>query len=110
MARLPKPGTAGRGSSTGRHIMALLDLLGRRWTLRIVWELRQGRHSFRHLQTACDVVSPTVLNQRLKELREARLVDLSEEEGYGLTALGRELMDRFAPLAAWAERWGRATR
>ena len=29
-----------RGSRTGRPIMALLDLLGRRWTLRILWELR----------------------------------------------------------------------
>ena len=28
-----------RGSRTGRRIMALLDLLGRRWTLRILWEL-----------------------------------------------------------------------
>ena len=110
MVRFPKPGTPVRGSTTGRPIMALLDLLGRRWTLRIVWELRQGRRSFRDLRTACDAVSPTVLNQRLKELREARLVELSEEEGYGLTGLGRELLDRFSPLVVWAERWGRAVR
>ena len=30
-----------RGSRSGRPIMALLDLLGRRWTLRILWELRE---------------------------------------------------------------------
>ena len=32
----PKPGRRVRGSSTGRPIMALLDLLGRRMTLRIL--------------------------------------------------------------------------
>ena len=32
-----------RGSQSGRPIMALLDLLGRRWSLRIIWELRDGR-------------------------------------------------------------------
>ena len=31
-----------RGSRTGRPIMALLDLLGRRWSLRIIWELREA--------------------------------------------------------------------
>jgi DNA-binding HxlR family transcriptional regulator len=38
----PRPGTKVRGSSGGRPIMALLDLLGRRWALRILWELRGG--------------------------------------------------------------------
>ncbi|MEH2514939.1 DNA-binding HxlR family transcriptional regulator [Bradyrhizobium sp. AZCC 1610] len=33
---------AERGSRTGRPVMALLDLLSRRWTLQIVWELRDG--------------------------------------------------------------------
>ena len=32
-----------RGSASGRPIMVLLDLLGRRWSLRIVWELRDDR-------------------------------------------------------------------
>ena len=45
--------TAVRGSRTGRPIMALLDLLGRRWTLRIIWELREDRAlTSRALRTA----------------------------------------------------------
>ena len=49
-----------RGSSSGRPIMALLDLLGRRWTLRIVWELREDRAlTSRALRSACDEASPT---------------------------------------------------
>ena len=48
----PKPGTRVRGSRTGRPIMAALDLLGRRWALRILWELRAGALSFRALPEA----------------------------------------------------------
>lgn len=88
--------------------MALLDLLGRRWTLRVVWELRDDARSFRALQAACSGVSPSVLNTRLRELRESGLVALRGGEGYGLTPLGRELVARFEPIDRWAERWARA--
>jgi DNA-binding HxlR family transcriptional regulator len=94
-----------RGSRTGRPIMALLDLLGRRWTLRIMWELRGGALTSRALRTACDEASPTVLNQRLKDLREAGFVALGDGGGYGLTPLGRELNETTLPLHHFAERW-----
>ena len=96
-----------RGSRTGRPVMALLDLLGRRWTMRVLWELRGERLSFRALQEACDGVSPAVLNQRLRELRDAGLVDLADGEGFGLSALGTELLDRFSPIVGWAEKWAK---
>ncbi len=85
--------------------MAVIDLLGRRWAIRVIWELREARLTFRALQNACGGVSPTVLNKRLKELRGSRLVDLTEGEGYGLTALGRKLLEVFLPLGAWSKRW-----
>ncbi len=102
----PKPGRRVRGSSTGRPIMALLDLLGRRMTLRILWELRDGKRlTFRALQEAAET-NPSVLNLRLKELREARLVEHGAE-GYGLSPQGRELLERFLPLNAWADEWAK---
>jgi len=56
----PLPGRPVRGSATGRPIMALLDLLGRRWALRVLWELRSGPvPSFRELQSRCGGVSST---------------------------------------------------
>jgi DNA-binding HxlR family transcriptional regulator len=94
-----------RGSRTGRPIMALLDLLGRRWCLRIVWELRGDPLTSRGLRTACDEVSPTVLQARLTELREAGFVELGEAGGYGLTPQGRDLYETFMPLNQFAERW-----
>jgi DNA-binding HxlR family transcriptional regulator len=86
--------------------MALLDLLGRRWSLRILWELREERRlTSRALRTACDEASPTVLQARLSELREAGFIALGEAGGYALTPLGRDLCETFLPLHRFAERW-----
>src|SRR5260370_11346148 len=94
-----------RGSKSGRPIMALLDLLGRRWTLRILWELREQVLTSRALRAACDEASPTVLQARLSELREAGLVELAGTSGYGLTPLGPEFDENFLPLHLFPERW-----
>ena len=96
-----------RGSKTGRPIMLLLDLLGRRWTLRIVWELREEPKRFRELQDLIGA-SPTIVNTRLAELREAKLVELDEAVGYRLTDLGNELLKLFLPLHLWSEKWAKA--
>jgi DNA-binding HxlR family transcriptional regulator len=95
-----------RGSRTGRPIMVLLDLLGRRWVLRIVWELREEPRRFRELQDAIGA-SPTIVNARLADLREAKLVELDETAGYRLTQLGRELLKLFLPLHLWSEKWAK---
>ncbi len=100
----PHPGKPVRGSRSGRPIMALLDLLGQRWVLRILWELREEALTFRRLQEACDQVSPSVLNARLKALREADLL-YTGEDGYALTRQGRELLSNFLPLVSWADNW-----
>jgi DNA-binding HxlR family transcriptional regulator len=94
-----------RGSATGPPVMALLDLLGRRGALRLLWELRDGHpQSFRLLRDSAGGMSPSVLNTRMKELREAALVEL-KEGGYQLTPAGRELIKQLKPLHRWAEDW-----
>jgi len=88
--------------------MALLDLLGRRWALRILWELReQPAATFRDLQTRCGNVSSSVLNQRLRELREGGIIGTGEPNGYELTRDGRSLLQALAPIDDWATQWGR---
>ena len=102
----PRLGQPVRGSKTGRPIMAALDLLGRRSSLRILWELRDGAAlTFRALQDAAQT-NPSLLNTRLKELREAGLVE-HPGEGYQLTAGGRALLVALQPLSDWAQRWAR---
>jgi DNA-binding HxlR family transcriptional regulator len=102
---IPKPGRPVRGSRTGRPIMALLDLLGRRWVMRIIWELRDTPLTFRELRERCDAMSPTVLNQRLHELRECCIVDMAESGGYVLSPSGRKLLEAMTPLLHWSNDW-----
>lgn len=102
----PRPGTKVRGSTTGRPLMALLDLLGRRGALRVLWELRAGEAmTFRALQDAAQT-NPSVLNTRLQELREVGIV-AHDGDGYVLTSQGLSLLERLAPLHSWADRWAR---
>jgi DNA-binding HxlR family transcriptional regulator len=89
--------------------MAALDLLGRRWSLRILWELRDGPLGFRALQAACDGMSSSVLRDRLAELVDAGLVG-RDDDAYALTPLGTDLRDALTPLTRWAERWDRQLR
>ena len=85
--------------------MALLDLLGRRWALRVLWELRdEPITTFRELQQRCGQVSSSVLTDRLTELREAGIV-ARDDAGYQLTAEGRELLPVMLALDKWATRW-----
>jgi DNA-binding HxlR family transcriptional regulator len=84
--------------------MALLDLLGRRWALRVIWELREGPLQFRALQERCGGISSSVLADRLAELRAAEIVELTDA-GYALTGEGGELIAGLEPLQAWSERW-----
>jgi len=84
--------------------MALFDLLGRAWAMGIIWQLNDGPYTFRRLRSACDDVSPTLLNQRLKELRATGLVDHGRD-GYALTPLGNELMTLLDPIGRWSKTW-----
>jgi DNA-binding HxlR family transcriptional regulator len=86
--------------------MALLDLLGRRMALRILWELCQAEQplTFRALQAAAGT-NPRVLNTRLKELRTAGIV-VHDTLGYGLSEQGEALLSVLLPIHRWAEAWG----
>lgn len=95
-----------RGSNSGRPIMQVLDVLGRRWSLRVLWELRDGPLTFRQLRSQCDEVSPSSLNARLKDLRGLDLIELTAA-GYTLTDWGEQLGEQLLAMNTWAERWAR---
>jgi DNA-binding HxlR family transcriptional regulator len=109
VVRVPQPGGPVRGSTSGRPLMAALDLLGHRWLLRVVWELRADPVGFRALAAQCGGVSTAVLRDRLTELTAAGIVDQDNERRYKLTGLGHELIDALAPLDDWSTRWARKT-
>jgi DNA-binding HxlR family transcriptional regulator len=108
MPATPRPGRAARGTRTGRPLLVAFDLLGRRWALRVLWELREERLGFRALRERCDGMSSSVLRDRLAELVEAGILETDEDGRYGLSDDGRGLLVALEPLRDWAERWGRS--
>ena len=97
-----------RGSTTGRPLMATMDLLGRRWALRILWELRDGPIGARALRERCDGMSSSVLYDRLRELAAAALIEQTDRDAYALTGPGRALGQALTPLNDWAVAWNAA--
>ena len=86
-------------------INATIDLLQRKWIMRIIWELREEALTFRQLQQACGKISPTSLNKRLMELRQYELIEHIENQGYQLTEMGQNLLTATKPLINWAAKW-----
>lgn len=84
--------------------MVVLDLLGRKTAMRLLWELRNEPLTFRALEKACES-NARLLNTRLTELKAARLIEHADG-GYRLTAEGRRLEKAMMPLLKWAREWG----
>jgi DNA-binding HxlR family transcriptional regulator len=80
-----------RMAATSRSMASALDMLGHKWSLRVIWELRVGPLNFRTLQSACGDVSPSVLQRRLHELRDMALIEKIPRLGYRLSARGERL-------------------
>ena len=91
-----------RAAQTSGPMARALEFAGRRWALRIVWELRAGPLSFRGLQTACGNISPSVLAGRLHELGSQGIVEHISRLGYRLTASGERLFQVLVELNKWS--------
>jgi DNA-binding HxlR family transcriptional regulator len=88
-----------------RPIVKLLDLLGRRWALRLLWELRRDAVSFSDLRKRTEI-SPSVLSARLAELSSAGIVERERSRRYRLTGRGRALARMLYEINRWAEAAG----
>jgi len=83
----------------------LLSLLESRYAIRVLWALRDGHpQTFRLLQDSVGTITPNTMNTRLKELREAGLVNHGQQ-GYVATSLGADLLKRLSDLPAFAAKW-----
>lgn len=102
------PARQGSRPSAKEAINTALELFNRRWTLRILWELRGEPMNFRQLQAACGDLSASVLSQRLAELREALLLEHDPGAGYRLSRHGQDLLVAFQPLLDWSRPWAGA--
>ena len=86
-------------------INQLFERLECRYALRVLWALRDGHpQTFRLLQDSVGGITPNTLNTRIKELREAGLVNHGGE-GYSVTASGADLLKRLSDVPAFASKW-----
>jgi DNA-binding HxlR family transcriptional regulator len=90
-----------------KKVHDVFDLLGRRWALRLIWELRRDALGFAALREGCGV-SPSVLSTRLAELTDAGIVRTAPGGRYMLSAEGRELARHLYEINRWAQASGRA--
>ena len=92
-------------SKENAAISQLLALLEARYALRVLWALKDGHpQTFRLLQDSVGGITPNTLNTRIKELREAGLVNHGGD-GYAVTASGTDLLKRVSDLQAFAAKW-----
>ncbi len=82
-------------------IIDLFDVLGRRWAMRVLWELTTGPATFRGMMQRAEPISSSVLTDRLRELRGVGLVEHERLLGYRLTATGQGVAERITALYLW---------
>jgi DNA-binding HxlR family transcriptional regulator len=85
-----------------KPVESALDLLGRRWALRLVWELRRSTLAFSELRKRTGI-SPSVLSARLGDLTDAGVLERDGGGRYRLSGRGRELARVLYELNRWAE-------
>ncbi|MFI5781922.1 winged helix-turn-helix transcriptional regulator [Nocardia sp. NPDC051570] len=89
-------------SRSARH--AVMELLGQRWMLRVLWELEPGPLGFLELRRRMGNCSSSMLSARLHTLQNAGLTVQRADKSHELTAAGTELARALEPLWEWADR------
>src|SRR5437588_9017926 len=93
-----------------------IDLVAHKWTMHILFTLRQavGPTRFRQLQQLINPITQKELTKRLRELERSGLVhrqvyaEVPPRVEYRLTELGGTLMPALEAFSAWAEKYGPA--
>ena len=87
----------------------LLDRIGSKWAILIIYALSQGTKRYSQLQQQIEGISPKMLIQNLRKLEACGLVQrvvypvVPPQVDYSLTPLGETLVDPLAVLYEWAE-------
>lgn len=94
--------------TTCSALKSALELIGDRWSMIILWNVKEKPMRFGDLQKASEGVNTRTLTQRLQKLEEFGLVTKREYKEYPprteyeITDKGRELEPVFLSLTDWA--------
>ena len=87
-----------------------MELIGKRWTALIIYQLLDGPQRFNAIESALPI-SGRLLSERLKELEKEQIVErkmYSEvpiRVEYSLTEKGRSLEGAVREIEKWAQKW-----
>lgn len=87
-----------------------IDLIGGKWSMRVLWELMLEDRRYADLQRRVGGISQKVLSSELRSLVGAGLVDrevastIPPQVTYRITAEGRSLSQVFVALHQWGSR------
>ena len=87
---------------------AVVDVLSRRGVLSVIGLLARGPASYRAIEKQVEV-GGSVLQQRLRDLRQLGAVEIAESGEYRLSAEGRRLLGVLDRLDGWAKEWAART-
>jgi DNA-binding HxlR family transcriptional regulator len=97
------------GTSGDCPLADLIDMIGGRWKVLALWQLREGRKRFTELRRLMPGVTQKMLTQQLRQLEADGLVwrevfpQVPPKVEYGLTATGEELGELLVTLSKWAK-------
>ncbi len=86
-------------------MLAIMELLGQRWVLRVIWELEPGALGFLELRRRMGNCSSSMLSERLQQLVAAGLVVKNDTGAWELTVAGAALGQALSGLWDWSESW-----
>jgi DNA-binding HxlR family transcriptional regulator len=104
---------AEKGSALRRSpcpVANTLDLVGDKWTLLIVRDMRHGRRTYGELADSPEGIPTNILADRLKRLEDAGIIARTAYQerpvryAYTLTAKGEDLGELLGALVRWGKK------
>nr|WP_241680286.1 helix-turn-helix domain-containing protein [Metabacillus mangrovi] len=89
----------------------VIDLIGGKWKVLILWNLNKKTMRFTELRKAIPDVSQKVLSHQLRELEEHGLIDRKVYEAvptkveYSPTAIGKKLQPTLNEMCVWGDEY-----
>lgn len=89
-----------------------LRIIGKKWTVLILRDLRTGTKRFNELLNSLEGISPKTLSERLKELEESGVVrrvvypEIPPRVEYSLTEKGQSLDGVLEAMVSWGAQHG----
>jgi DNA-binding HxlR family transcriptional regulator len=92
-------------------VVGTANLVGKKWTLLIIYSLMTGGKRFNELKASLNGISSKTLSKTLAALVEEGMVERKVNTGppvavkYSLTDMGRDLEELIESMRSWGSKW-----